>query len=319
MENFKKLNLLEKRKLTIEKLIKYYSEFRKYNYNNGQELKWIEFKKKIHWLITIILIIDKILSKEKIVLINDLHDKKSTKPKIFACTHIGGNDIQRTFQIINEPAYLMLGDPGILYRKLIYQGLRLNGVIPLETTDREDRKIAYNRSVELLNKGGNLLIYPEGAWNVSPNVLVMKLFTGTIRIAGETDAEIIPIATEQYGDTFYFNIGKNYTVPNNYLDISQDLTDELREKLATLKWEIMLTQQELKHDEIPTIKDFQNGIVERCNYGYGFSLQDALDESFHDKNIVTEEEVFACLEKLNINLNNSFLMKDKLELALRKK
>lgn len=319
MENFKKLNLLEKRKLAIEELVRYYSELRKHDYNNGQKLKYIDIRKKIHWLVTIILMIDQILSKEKIIVLNDLHNAKSSKPKIFACTHIGGNDIQRTFQIINAPAYLMLGDPGILYKKIIYQGLRMNGVIPLETTDREDRKIAYNRSVELLNNGGNLLIYPEGAWNVSPNVFVMKLFTGTVRIAGETGAEIIPIATEQYGDTFYFNIGRNYTVPSNYLEIAQDLTDELREKLATLKWEIMLTQPELKHDEIPTLEDFQNEIVERCNYGYGFSLQDALNESFHDKNIVTEEEVFAFLEKLDINLNNAFLMKDKLELTLRKK
>lgn len=319
MEDFKKISLLKRRKLAIEQLVKYYSELRKYNYNNGQNLEYINVRKKIHWLITIILKIDQIISREKIVVINDLHDGNSKKPKIFACTHIGGNDIQRAFQIINDHAYLMLGDPGILYRKIIYQGLRMNGVIPLETTDREDRKIAYNRSVELLNKGGNLLIYPEGAWNVSPNVFVMKLFTGTVRIAGETGAEIIPIAIEQYGDTFYFNIGKNYTVPENYLDIAQDLTDELREKLATLKWEIMLTQPELKRDEIPTLECFQNEIVERCNYGYGFSLQDALNESFHDKNIVTEEEAFAFLEKLDINLNNAFLIKDGLELVLRKK
>lgn len=318
MESFKKINLLKKRKMAIEDLVKYYSELRKYNYNNGQKLEHIEIRKKIHWLVNIILMIDQILSKEKIVILNDLHDKKSSKPKIFACTHIGGNDVQRAFRVIDTPAYLMIGNPGTLYKKIIYQGLRMNGVIPLETFDREERKIAYNRAVELLNKNGNLLIFPEGAWNVSPNIFVMKLFTGTVRIAGDTGAEIIPIATEQYGNTFYFNIGSNYTVPSNYLEIAQDLTDELREKLATLKWEIMLTQPELKHNEIPKLEDFQDEIIGRCNYGYGFSLEDALREKFHDKNAITEEEVFAFLENLDINLNNAFLMKDKLELIRKK-
>ena len=214
----------------------------------------------------------------------------------------------------------MLGDPGILYKKLIYQGLRMNGVIPLETKDKIDRKIAYNRSVELLENGGNLLIYPEGAWNVSPNVIVMKLFSGTVRLAKETGAEIIPIAVEQYEKAFYFNIGRNYQIPQNTSQSPDELTDELREKLATLKWDIMLTQNELQRKDIPLdyLKTFQKEIVDRCNYGYGFSLDDALSESFHDKNVISEEEVFAFLANLDINLDNAFLMKDKLELVLKK-
>ena len=46
MDEFKKLSLLEKRKLAIEDLIKYYSELRKYEYDNGYELKYIELRKK---------------------------------------------------------------------------------------------------------------------------------------------------------------------------------------------------------------------------------------------------------------------------------
>ena len=210
-----------------------------------------------------------------------MHNSKTEGPHIYACTHIGGNDIQRTFQIINVPAYLMLGDPGILYKMPIYQGLKMNGVIPLETKNKKDRKIAYNRAIELLNKNGNLLIYPEGAWNVTPNQVVMKIFTGTVRMAMETGADIIPIGVEQY--------------------------------VATLKWEIMEQQPVLNRETIPDnyLQLFQSEIVERCNYGYGFSLEDAISESFHDKNIISEEEVFAFLENMNFNLDNAYLAKQK--------
>ena len=207
--NFQKINLLEKRKKTIEELINYYAEYRIYCYNKGDKLKGIELRKKLHFLINLILKIDHVLSSEENIIIDNKNQASKDNPKIFACTHIGGNDIQRTFQVIKEPAYLMLGDPGILYKKLIYQGLKLNGVIPLETKNKLDRKIAYSRSIELLTKGGNLLIYPEGAWNVSPNVVVMKTFPGTVRMAKETGCEIVPIAVEQYNKSFYFNIGKN--------------------------------------------------------------------------------------------------------------
>ena len=207
----------------------------------------------------------------------------------------------------------MLGDPGILYKMPIYQGLKLNGVIPLETKNRTDRKIAYNRSIELLINGGNLLIYPEGAWNVSPNVIVMKTFNGTVRMAKETGVDIIPIAVEQYGKLFYFNVGENYRIDRDTTKSDMELNLELRDKLATLKWEIMEFQPLLKREDIPNnyLTEFQSEIVERCNYGYGFSLEDALSESFHDKNIISEEEVFSFLDSIDLNIDNAFLLRDK--------
>ena len=313
MQEFKKINLFEKRKMTIEELVKYYAEYRIYCYNKHDKLRGIELRKKIHFLINIILEIDKVISREENIIIGNENKALKSAPKIFACTHIGGNDIQRTLQVIKEPAYLMLGDPGILYKKLIYQGLKLNGVIPLETKNRLDRKVAYNRSIELLKNGGNLLIYPEGAWNVSPNEIVMKTFVGTVRMAKETGAYIVPIAVEQYGKSFYFNIGKNYGITSNSNKNENELNNELRDKLATLKWQIMETQKMVKRDSIPDnyIHKFQSDIVEKCNYGYGFSLEDALSEKFHDKTVISEDEVFSFLNNLNINKNNAFLLRNK--------
>ena len=321
MEEFKKKNLIQQRKMAIEELVIYYSELRKFEFHQGKELRYIELRKKIHFLVNFILKVDQLLSKENIIIIDDKHNIKNDKPRIYACTHIGGNDIQRTFQVIKEPAYLMLGDPGILYKKLIYKGLEMNGVIPLETTDKEDRKIAYSRAIELLNKGGNLLIYPEGAWNVSPNLVVMKIFTGTVRMAKETGAEIIPIAVEQYGQDFYFNIGSNYTISANSKMDDKELTADLRDKLVTLKWEIMEHQPMLLRKDITPnyLEEFQKEIVDRCNYGYGFSFLDALNESYHDKSISTYLDVFSFLEKIEITPQNAFLEKDKQEYQIVKK
>ena len=318
---FKRKNLFERRQMAIEELVKYYAELRKCNYHKGNKLKGIEIRKRIHFLCNFILKLDQLLSKESIVVIGDKHNTESNNSRIYACTHIGGNDIQRTFQVIKEPAYLMLGDPGILYRMAIYQGLKMNGVIPLETTDREDRKIAYSRSIELLQNGGNLLIYPEGAWNVTPNLVVMKIFNGTVRMAQETGAEIIPIGCEQYGNTFYFNVGENYTISKDSEKTVDELRDELREKLATLKWAIMETQPQLYRKDIPDnyLQEFQDEIVGRCNYGYGFSLEDAIAESFHDKNAIDADEVFGFLENIEIGTHNAFLMKDKIEFTRTRK
>ena len=320
-KDFKKLNIFEKQKLNIEELVDYYCELRKQEYSEGNNINGLELRKNIYWLIKAILKADQVFSKEEIVVLKDEHNKERRNKTIYACTHIGGNDIQRTFQVIDVPAYLMLGDPGILYKKLIYEGLKMNGVIPLETKDREDRKMAYNKSVELLNKGGNLLIYPEGAWNVSPNDLVMKTFNGTVRLAKETGAEIVPIAVEQYDKTFYFNIGKNYSIRQDDKRNVEELNSDLRDKLTTLKWDILSNQEGLIRKNIPDdyIDEFQAEIINRCNYGYGFSLEDAISESFHDKNITHPEDAFAFLEILEIDKNNSFLAKEKHNFTYTKK
>ena len=139
-------------------------------------------------------------------------------------------------------------------------------------------------------------------------------------MAKETNSEIIPIAIEQYNQTFYFNIGKNYTIDKNTSKSVEELRDDLRGKLATLKWEIMEREPFLKRKDIPKnyLQEFQEKIVNRCNYGYGFSLQDAINESFHDKLVVDSKEVYDFLNTLEIGKHNAFLMKNQIELQRKK-
>ena len=218
MERFEKKGLLE---------------LRKYEFDNSVQLKGIKLRQKIHKFLLSIIKIDRVLAKEKLIIVDDKREK-TDKPIIYACTHIGGNDIQRTFEAIKEHAYLFLGDPEGLYKDISGLLLYLNGVICMETGVKNDRYIAKERAIELLKNGGDLLIYPEGAWNITENLPVMKLYTGTIKMAIETNAEIIPIAIEQYDDTFYVNIGKNIKVNSNGSVKEQNL--DLRDALATLKW-----------------------------------------------------------------------------------
>ena len=305
---FKKRTLFYLRKQSVDEINKYYRELRKYEYVNGIELTGIELRKKIHKLLLTILKIDRILKKENIIILNDdrkLHDK----PVIFAATHIGGKDIERVFEAIVEHAYIMLGDPGIVYVNEIGLLLSLNGYIPLDTRDKFDRKIAYNRSIEILNKGCNLLIFPEGAYNVFENLPVMKIYPGAVRMARETGCEIIPLAIEQYDNNFWINIGRNISVPK-HMQITE-ANEMLRDVLVTLKWQIW-EQQEMVDRASYTqsyIDNFRQSIVDRDDYGdYVYTLQDIYDTMYHSKSDVSEEEVFSCLDNVEINQKNAFVL-----------
>lgn len=293
---YTKKNLLEIKKMSIEQLSRYYMEERKYKYENNVPLVNIELRKKIHSLLLLIIKIDRLLVKETLTTISD--DRIETNnPKIYACTHIGGNDIQRTFEAIKEHAYLFLGDPKGVYKDMSGLLLFLNGVIPFETCNKQDRFIAKERSIELLKNGGDLLIYPEGAWNITPNLPVMKLFDGTAVMALETGADIIPVGIEQYGNDFYASIGRNIITSKLSGINKKELSEIIRDSMATQKWQIYESQTLQNRENFNIeIEEFQQEIVDRCDYG--FTVQDVLDTMYKDKTIINEDEVFSFVKRL---------------------
>lgn len=200
--------LSEKDEAKRKRLSEYYCEVRKRRFEQGISIKPISIigRKLIHPILYCLIILDRLSVGEKLRVIGD--KRSSTKNVIYACTHIGGQDVQRVFEAIKSHAYLFLGDPGILYWGVLGTITYLNGAIYLETRDKYDRKIASERAVELLNYGGSLLIFPEGAWNIEPSAPVMGIFGGAIRMARRSGCDIVPVAVELYENTYIVNTEK---------------------------------------------------------------------------------------------------------------
>ncbi len=306
MDQFRKKSLLELRRITVEELIKYHAELRKYEFENGVPLRGIQIRKITSRLSVLLVKIDRLLAKEKITIVGDKR-VKTKRSRIYAFTHSGGHDIERILETIKDPAYLLLGDPGETYRTI--EGLLLfgNGSINLETRDKVDRRLAYLRCIELLNKGGNLLIFPEGAWNIYEHNPVAEIFDGAAKMGIQTGADIIPGAIEQYGKEFKINIGEN--IPTIYRSNVKDLSSQLRDELATLRYEIF--ESVPKYDNRPTTNqaiwegvsvleqerifkqredDYGQSIVDRCDLDY--DLQDVY-ETRYNSNRKTADQLIA--------------------------
>ena len=140
------------------------------------------------------------------------------------------------------------------------------------------------------------MIFPEAAWNLTPSLPVMKLFPGAAGLALETGAGNVPSAVERYEREYYFNIGANLCFGKSELTEEKvsRYTRELRDVLATLKWEIIEQQPGLKRASLSenALHEYQNEILYKNNYGEGFTLADAEAERFHDRNVTNPEDVF---------------------------
>lgn len=285
----------ELKDLNLKELEQYYFNQRK---EKGTSIDYLEARKRIQPLLLSLVKLDRIISKEKLEIIGDKRIK-TDRPIIYACTHIGGNDIQRFFEAIKEHTYLFLGDPKELYRDISGLLLNLNGVISFETYNKEDRKLATKKALELLKQNGRLMICPEGAWNITYNLPCMKLYSGVSKMAIETNAIIVPLAIEQYDNKFYVNIGENIDI-NTFENLSiENLNEYLRDAMATLKWKIW-EKQTIKRNEIleEYIQTFKQNIVDKCPYG--FTIEDVEKTMYKDSKIIDEQEVFEPIKILSL-------------------
>lgn len=307
MSEFKYVSRKEKKAMTMEQLAQYHCERRKYEYKNNIPVKGILWRKFAHPLVVGALKLDRILSHQKTTKMNS-----EKRPTIYVCTHIGGSDVERIIEALNRSGFLFFGDPGPMYKDPATHALAfLKGTVELETKDKEDRHISFDRALEVLTHGGDLMIFPEGAWNPFENLPVMKTYEGAARLGIASRANILPLAIEQYGDEFIFNKGE---IIRAYDDMDVKMLNRLiRDTLATLKYEIWQTQPKLhlplmnnamtwegvsvskkvslqrEYDEI-----FRQSIIDRrSEYG---SLDDVYSTMFIDPNETTADNLIATVQ-----------------------
>lgn len=249
----------------------------------------------------------RVSNRQKITVIGD-DSTETSKPKIYACTHIGFYDIMILFEVIKRPCWLFWGNPNEDLTTLFGWMALKNGAILVDSYDKEDRKIAKKEAEYLLEQGGSLMIFPEGAWNITDNEPVMKLFPGTVSMAKNTGAEIIPVAIEQYDKHFFVNIGKNIDYKNDARTISE-ITRELRDILASLKWNIWEQRPIRQRKTLP--KDmrerFVKSILDEAEGKYTYQM--IQNESYHDKIVVLKDEAFSFLKTMEVKKENAFLLR----------
>ena len=315
VNKFKKKSFLEIRKMTLEELNAYYRSMRKYNHDKNIPIKGIELRKKFHPVIHAIIKGERLALGHSLTIVGD-ERTKSDKPRIYAVTHSGRYDIETILEIIKESAFYVWGDPGELYRSPLILLQNAIGMIFVDTDNREDRHISLETMVKILKQNGNEIIHPEGAWNTTENEIVTKLYTGVIEAAIRGNAEIVPVAIENYGKKYYAKIGKNIDCSNMSLENKREEADNLRDVIATLKWDIWEKYSNYENgtsesrSELPY--DYSDQFLDQimADSDNGYTIEMIERTRFNDKSITPPAEAYDHLADIAINENTSFLFDD---------
>lgn len=318
-KEFKPLPFWRELLLNDSVLCEYYLKKRKYEYQNGTNLKGLKWRDKLHpILLSLIRLNRKYIARQDLTILNDKRIE-TDKPVIYAITHMGVYDYQIVCEAIKEHQYPFAGDPETMYRSGDGLILSLNGVIYCDTNSKEDRQIALETSKQLLKKNENLLIYPEGIWNLSPNLLSLPLFPGIINIAMETGCDIIPVAVEQYDKEFYVNIGENIKLKNEITnnEYKEEQKEKLRNTLATLKWEILESrpieerknigkyEEELEKFINLRLNEWKNPKTKEPYY----NKKILKERTFKEKNVDSSEYVYSYMKDIKLSKENAFIFR----------
>lgn len=299
--------------MTKEEKLRKYKQLRKELSLSDEKIKYTRFRKNFHPILANGMKIMTKLSGRKVFVIDNKMNY-TEKPIIFAVTHIGKFDIELVKQELNIQNYLFSDDQDIMMGTFDDFFLRLSGIIYVDGKDKEDRKVGRNLLVKAINQGLNVMIFPEGIWNMTKNQAVMKCFTGAVDVAVNTNAEIVPIAIEQNDNVFYINIGKNIDVKRDYncVNTKESIIDgsyKLRDSLATLKWQIWEDYCKERRDNIPN-DYYQKFLEDRFREYPDFNIDIIESRYFKDKNIVDADEVYSFQKSLKPNYNNAFLYRN---------
>jgi len=193
------------------------------------------------------------------------------EPYIFVCNHTCPEDIETVLNIIDRNAYLVLGSlETAKYDPEMYLSW-LNGVIPFDILDPEQRKLVVKKMERVL-KTNSILIFPEGSHNYSPNNIINPLFDGPINLSLSTGRKIVvcTLVKDHENNIAYIDVSNPLDLDSFGITRDETITDAtlrekkyvnsltacLRDKMATACYYMMLRHfDEIKRDSYPNVEE----------------------------------------------------------------
>ena len=265
-------------------------------------LSGISLRRLLHPYLKKILQVRNKLSGLSYKIVDDKSNLQQGETVIYAITHIGKFDFEVVMDAYVPFCYSVAGDWELMYGEIDDYFLRLNGVLYVDTSDRKDRNNTTKAIAKMLNQGISILIYPEGVWNLTESLPMMKIFPGAVRVAKVCNVPIVPVAVEQYGKHFLVNIGEKLYIR----DGEKEEVVRLRDSLATLQWNNWELIPISKRKDIPS-DYYQKYVESKLAEWPKYNLDIINGRMYKDKNLTEPKEAFEHLEYLIPCRENAFL------------
>ncbi len=224
------------------------------------------------------------------------------EPVIFAANHRFKDDVLATVLAAKRHGYILFGSVPQFYNTFDGLTAYLNGVIMSNRKMKESRNSSVPKSEKLLNKGTDLILFPEGVWNKTPNLLMIDFWPGIYRIAKNTGAKIVPIC-----HYLSENDNKIHTVIDEPIKIDHLSEEEglqlVRDTISSWYYLLMEKYGKLTREEVLKGKSFDDAwegeLVKRVATADRYDREIELCADYRPKKKIREENVFDSIAKID--------------------
>ena len=170
------------------------------------------------------------------------------KPIIFAANHSAFQDTPIMLRVTKRRSYALLGTQNLAFIDRVF--FVLNGTIWVDRRDKADMAATKNGILAYLQKGQSVLWFPEGTWNLTASQLMMPMKWGIIEVARSAGAQIIPAALDYDREANTCQVKFGAPMAGDALENKAEAIRDLRDAMATLRWDLMCNQPILHRADI---------------------------------------------------------------------
>ncbi len=222
----------------------------------------------LHPILIAIMKSQRISRKQRLHILNEKPQCKEDSA-LYVVNHSCRYDMPIISEVIGQRVSVLVGKQRLdLIDRICFL---LNGVIWVDRQSISDKKVVTQKIIRLLCNGESVCMFPEGTWNLEPSKLLLPMYWGCIEIAKQAKVSIIPLILEFKENDVYAKYGAPvYVMPS---DEKVDKFEELKEKMATLKWEIweqfpVVSRAEIDMDEWEREKKARIAAYPKLDYEY---------------------------------------------------
>lgn len=170
------------------------------------------------------------------------------KPIIFAANHSAFQDTPIMLRVTKRRSYALLGTQNLAFIDRVF--FALNGTIWVDRRDKTDMAATKDGILAYLRKGQSVLWFPEGTWNLTASQLMMPMKWGIIEVARSAGAQIIPAALDYDREANTCRVKFGAPMAGDVLENKAEAIRDLRDTMATLRWNLMCNQPILHRADI---------------------------------------------------------------------
>ena len=116
----------------------------------------------------------------------------NNRPIIFSPNHGFTEDVMSSFLLGDMHGFPICGSLPLYFNTVDGIALSIYGSVLINRRNKDSRGALINKAVNVLENGGNILMFPEGVWNKTANKLTIDFWPGIFWIAKQSNALIVP-------------------------------------------------------------------------------------------------------------------------------